>query len=85
MRPIAATVEAVDELDPHLDDGTLLSRLVDMGDRVRARVLGGVFFFYVIWGFIWYGIKTLLLKHFVHFSKEERRQAFSSRMKEPFA
>lgn len=38
MRPIAATIEAVDELDPHLDDGTLLARLVDMGDRVRALV-----------------------------------------------
>jgi dolichol kinase len=49
-----------------------------------GRVLGGVFFFYEIWGFIWYGIKTLLLKYFVHFSKEERRQAFSSRMKAPF-
>jgi GAF domain-containing protein len=38
VRPIAATVEAVDELDPHLDDGTMLARLVDMGDRVRALV-----------------------------------------------
>ena len=49
-----------------------------------GRVLGGVFFFYVLWGFIWYGIKTLLLTYFVHFSKDERRQAFSSRMKAPF-
>jgi hypothetical protein len=38
----------------------------------------------VIWGFIWYGVKTLLLKYYVGFSKEERRQAFSSRMREPF-
>ena len=38
VRPIEATVEAVDELDPHLDDGTLLACLVDMGDRVRALV-----------------------------------------------
>ena len=49
-----------------------------------GRVLGGVFFFYVLWGFIWYGIKSLLLTYFVHFSKDERRQAFSSRMKAPF-
>ena len=49
-----------------------------------GRVLGGVFFFYVLWGFIWYGIKTLLLTYFVHFSKDERRQAFSSRMTAPF-
>ena len=48
------------------------------------RIGGGVLFFYVLWGFIWYGIKTLLLTYFVGFSKEERRQAFSSRMREPF-
>ena len=48
------------------------------------RIGGAVLFFYVLWGFIWYGVKTLLLKYFVGFSKEERRQAFSSRMREPF-
>ena len=30
-----------------------------------GRVLGAVFFFYVLWGFIWYGIKSLLLTYFV--------------------
>jgi hypothetical protein len=49
-----------------------------------GQVLGGVLFFYVIWGFIWYGIKTLLLKYFVGFSKDDRRQAFSSRMSGPY-
>ena len=54
-------------------------------DRAAVgRVLGSVFFFYVIWGFIWYGLKTLLLKHFAHFSPEEVKQAFSSRMHVPF-
>lgn len=54
-------------------------------DRAAVgRVLGGVFFFYVLWGFIWYGIKTLLLKFFVHFSSEERAQTFSSRMNAPY-
>ena len=48
------------------------------------RVLSGVGFFYVVWGFIWYGVKTALLKYFAGFSKEERRQAFSSRMRAPF-
>ena len=38
----------------------------------------------MLWGFIWYGVKNLLLNYFVGFSKEERRQAFSSRMREPF-
>lgn len=49
-----------------------------------GRVLGGIFFFYILWGFIWYGIKTVLLKYVVGFSKEERRQAFSSRMNVPY-
>ena len=56
----------------------------EIGSDVVQRVAGGIFFFYVIWGFIWYGIKTLLLKYFVGFTKAERRQAFSSRMREPF-
>ena len=53
-------------------------------DIALGRVASGILFFYVIWGFIWYGIKTLLLKYLVGFSKQERRQAFSSRMREPF-
>lgn len=49
-----------------------------------GRIASGILFFYVIWGFIWYAIKNLLLKYYVGFSKEERRLAFSSRMREPF-
>ena len=52
--------------------------------EVVGQIVGAIFFFYVLWGFIWWGIKTLLLKYFVGFSKAERRQAFSSRMHEPF-
>jgi len=48
-----------------------------------GRVLGGVLFFYVGWGFIWYAIKARLLRS-VGFSKDEVRQAFSSRMDAPF-
>jgi hypothetical protein len=48
------------------------------------RVGGAILFFYVAWGFIWYGVKALLLKYVAGFSKEERRQAFSSRMDAPF-
>jgi len=44
------------------------------------RVLFGILFFNVAWGFVWYGIKNLLLKYLAGFSKEERRAAFSSRM-----
>src|SRR5437879_5417241 len=54
-------------------------------DRAAVlRVAQGVLMFNVLWGLIWYGVKALLLKYFAGFSKEERRQAFSSRMKEPF-
>jgi hypothetical protein len=49
-----------------------------------GRVLGGVFFFYVLWGFIWYGVKAALLKFVAGFSREERREAFSSRMSAPY-
>jgi len=56
----------------------------EIGRDVFGRIAGGILFFYVIWGFIWYGIKTLLLKYFVGFSKDERRQAFSSRMRAAF-
>jgi hypothetical protein len=55
---------------------------IDLG--TIGRVGGGILFFYVLWGFIWYGIKSVLLKYVVGFSKEERRQAFSSRMRVPY-
>ena len=54
-------------------------------DWIALRnVLVGVLIFYVIWGFIWWGVKTLLLRSFVGFTKEDRRAAFSSRMKQPY-
>jgi hypothetical protein len=48
------------------------------------QVAVGILFFYVLWGFIWYAVKNLLLKHVAGFSREDRRQAFSSRMREPY-
>ncbi len=55
-----------------------------IGWDTLPRVGGGILFFYVIWGVIWYVVKNLLLKYFVGFTKAERRQAFSSRMRQPF-
>jgi hypothetical protein len=49
-----------------------------------GRVLAGVLFFWVFWGWIWYGVKNLLLKYVAGFSKDERRAAFSSRMSAPY-
>jgi hypothetical protein len=49
-----------------------------------GRVLGGILFFYVAWGIIWWAVKAVLLRRFVGFTKDERRAAFSSRMQGPY-
>jgi hypothetical protein len=56
----------------------------DASGEALLRVLSGIVFFYVLWGFIWYAVKNLLLKYVAGFSAEERRAAFSSRMTAPF-
>ena len=53
------------------------------GDAVN-RIVFGVLFFYVIWGVIWWAIKGALLRWFVGFTPQERRDAFSSRMDRPY-
>ena len=55
-----------------------------IGQHTIASVAGGILFFYVFWGFIWFGIKAALLRFWAGFDKAERRQAFSSRMDKPF-
>lgn len=52
--------------------------------QLVSRIVSGVLFFYVVWGVIWWAIKTALLRWFVGFSKAERRDAFSSRMDRPY-
>ena len=37
-------------------------------------VLFGFLFFNVLWGLVWWGVKSLLLRHLVGFSKDERKQ-----------
>jgi hypothetical protein len=49
-----------------------------------GRILVGVLFFYVIWGVLWWAIKGALLRWFVGFTPQERRDAFSSRMDRPY-
>jgi hypothetical protein len=49
-----------------------------------GRIFSGVLFFYVIWGVIWWAIKSALLRWLVGFTKQERRDAFSSRMDRPY-
>ena len=56
--------------------------------RIDKQALGAVFFgflvFSVLWGWIWYGIRALLLRKFVGMSKDEVRDIFTSRMHRPF-
>jgi hypothetical protein len=54
-------------------------------DRESLQRIAGTFAFVsLLWGAIWYGVKWLLLRRFVGFTKEETRASFSSRMDEPF-
>lgn len=55
---------------------------VDRTTLIQVAI--GILVFYVLWGFIWYAVKNLLLKYAAGFSRDERWQAFSSRMHEPF-
>jgi dolichol kinase len=65
-------------------EGFGLFHYYPIGWDTVPRIGGGILFFYVIWGFVWYAVKNVLLRYFVGFTKEERRQAFSSRMRQPF-
>lgn len=49
-----------------------------------GRILSAVFFFYVVWGIVWWAIKSVMLRYFVGFTKDDRRDAFSSRMRRPY-
>jgi hypothetical protein len=53
----------------------------------REAVIGVVIGFLVmsvLWGWLWYGIKALLLRKIAGFSPDEVRAVFRSRMNEPF-
>ena len=64
--------------------GNALAGTRGLGANALWGVLFGVVVFNILWGAIWYGIKNLLLKFVVGFSREERRAAFSSRMQQPY-
>jgi hypothetical protein len=63
---------------------SLFFRDYKVDTQALTQVLVGLLIFYVIWGFIWMGVKSLLLRFFVGFDKAERRASYSSRMKEPY-
>lgn len=64
--------------------GSMFFRDYKVDKQALLQVFFGIVFFYVVWGFIWWGVKTLLLRSFVGFTKEDRREAFSSRMRRPY-
>ncbi len=49
-----------------------------------GRVASGILVFYVLWGLVWWAAKVALLRWFVGFTRDERRDAFSSRMQRPY-
>lgn len=49
-----------------------------------GRVVGGFLIVSVLWGWIWYRIRALLLRRFVGLSTDEVREVFTSRMHRPF-
>jgi hypothetical protein len=64
--------------------GTMFFPHYAIDSGTAGRLAGGIGVFYVLWGFIWYAIKGVLLRRFVGFSKAEVRLAYSSRMNAPF-
>jgi len=64
--------------------GASLVGSVTIDGATAIRIAASILIITVLWGFIWLGIKALLLAKFVKFTREERRAAFASRMDEPF-
>jgi dolichol kinase len=64
--------------------GSSIAGSFEFNVKSVVGVLIGILMFHVIWGFVWYGVKNLLLSRFVGFTKAERVAAFSSRMSQPF-
>ena len=48
------------------------------------RVVSVFLVFSILWGLVWYGVKSLLLKWLVGMPKEERRDVMGSRLDRPF-
>ncbi|HTU65571.1 MAG TPA: hypothetical protein VMF52_06465 [Steroidobacteraceae bacterium] len=57
---------------------------VTLDGQAALRIGWNILIITVLWGFIWLGIKSLLLARVAKFSREERRAAFGSRMRAPY-
>ena len=65
-------------------DGGVLFKGYQLDLEAVKRVAGMFLFMSVLWGWLWYGVKVLLLRKLAGFSKDEVKAVFRSRMKEPF-
>jgi len=65
-------------------DGGTLFKGYQVSLEAVGRVAVGFLIISVLWGWLWYGIKLLLLRKLVGFSKDEAKAVFRSRMKQPF-
>ena len=65
-------------------DGGPAFRGYQLNLEAVSRVAGGLSFMVVLWGWLWYGVKRLLLVKLAGFSKDDLRMVFRSRMAEPF-
>jgi hypothetical protein len=64
------------------DGGAALAGRVDLA--AVGRVAVGFAIMTVLWGWLWYGVKRLLLRRLVGLSREETDAVFRSRLREPF-
>jgi dolichol kinase len=65
-------------------DGGLFFRHYNITVETWQHIFGGVTFFLLFWGWLWYRFKRLLLRRVAGFSKEELTKVFESRMDTPF-
>jgi hypothetical protein len=49
-----------------------------------GRILGPFLIMTVLWGWLWYGVRALLLRRFVGLTREEIREVFTSRTRHRF-
>ena len=64
--------------------GSSLVGSVTIDGQTALRIGWSILIITVLWGFIWLGIKALLLAKVAKFTREERRAAFGSRMNQPY-
>lgn len=81
---VTLTLTALVALSTLTGIGRSFAGTVTFDQATLGRVFVGALIFNVVLGFVWWGIKSLVLRLFVGFDKEERRAAFSSRMDQPF-